>query len=183
MFPKINVFKIVSLHLKTLKSCVTNKPSLKDWLTFFVLPVSLSSSFVYYDVPLSKESISLFITILSILGGFSFNLLAIIFGYHDKIERSIKNENSIKWTYIKEIHSNISFSILNSFLCIAFLLLCKLDFKWANVTVDVLSRIYNLNYAVIIVNFSTFFLIIFYVITLLMILKRISILFNREMSK
>jgi len=170
MFPKINIFKIIRSHFSTLVRYETQKASWTDWLTFLILPLSITAFTIWKGFRFSNESVSLFIAILSILAGFSLNLLAIVFGYKDKIKRTISENEPLKSVYLKEIHHNISFSIINSLFCILFLLLTKINFDFGCIT-----TLFN-----ICLHFITMFFIIFYGLTILMILKRMSILFSTD---
>jgi hypothetical protein len=183
MFPKVNISNILLSHIRTLRSYSSKKSTWRDWLTFFVLPVFVGILFSIKFNLLGKDIINLLITILSILAGFSFNLLAIIFGYRDKIKRKIKDDDVLKKIYIREIHSNISFSVLNAILCIGLLLLNKLTTELLVFDFNLFQVAITLNLFDIVVSFSTYFCLMFYFLTILMILKRLSILFEIDIKE
>lgn len=183
MLPKINVSGIVLQHFETLKSHKTKKRTWNDRVTFFIIPSIVSVGFIYQNYKLDKDSLDVMIATLSILAGFSFNLQAIVFGYRDKIERSITNEDSIKNIYIKQIHSNISFSIINALASILLLFINRLTFSFAEITFQFLEIAYTINFIKVSVQFILYFSLIFYLLTLLMIVKRLNLLFNKEFDE
>lgn len=180
IFPKINIIKIVADHLGTLKSQLTNKPSLNDWLTFFIVPLVVSILLLIEGHFIKNNDVfNTLITILSILGGFSFNLLGIIFGYRDKIESYVK-DNPVKKLYLKEIHTNISFSIVNSMVCIVLLLLTRLNCSSLVINISAPFKLVSVDVYMYVINFFSFFSLTFYFLTLFMVIKRLNILFNHE---
>lgn len=177
MLAKVNVWRIVKTHLRTLRRYDSGRPAVSDWFTFLVLPVILSIALSACLDIRSSDAINSLITVLSILAGFSFNLLAIIFGYQGKIKRAIGPKDKAKKQYIREIHGNISFSVLNALLCILLLLLLKTELK---VTLPSFTLGQVDVSGIELVELITFFLLSFYALTLLMIIKRLSILFEHD---
>ncbi|PKQ68438.1 hypothetical protein BZG01_04280 [Labilibaculum manganireducens] len=186
LLPKINLTKIITGHLKTLRSIRTNRPSINDLITFLLIPLIFSLTCVHFDVKIGSNELGVWVTILAILAGFSFNLLAIIFGYFDKLKANINSNNEkdqeLKKIYLKEIHQNISFSILNSLFCIFFLLLSMIDFTQID-PIEIGSKLnIKLVFLEYIVDFTLYFSMIFYLFTLLMIIKRLNVLFKRDLN-
>jgi hypothetical protein len=113
MIERINILHIVKDHFSTLRNMRDVKGGITwpDFLLFLVMPLCLSCTLVYMNYNFDKQ-VSNLIAAISIFGGFLFNLLAIIYGQFDKIEKEIKdnhNSNKVKLTFLKEIHANISF--------------------------------------------------------------------------
>lgn len=149
-----------------------------DIFLFFVLPALISLFLTYLGYSFLSQLGNL-IAVISILGGFLLNLLAIIYGQIDNIKSDIKRLNKkdvesydvkIKKKFINEIHSNISFAIVLSI----FLLLSLLS-----ITIDI-PEICVKNFIKFTLIFINYFLMILFTLTLLMILNRIYILFNRS---
>lgn len=172
MFSRINFIKIIKAHLKTLRSLNQASDLIywNDFLLFYLIPISLSILLIYFNISI-KTQVSNLIAAISILGGFLFNLLAIIYNSMSNLKSdALKNE--IKNKYVKEIHSNISYNILISIFLIILLIIYNIDIKFNNVSITE-----GVN---IIVEFCTTFLLSHFFLTLLMVLNRIYILLDKE---
>lgn len=166
MFGKINVLKIIIDHVNTFKGIGTRKFKFSEIMLFAVIPIALSCYVVgwkkFYFKP---DHVNILIASLSILAGFLFNLLAMIFGFMDKLKENAENDD-IKLVLVKEIHINISFSILLSIFCIVFLLFCDVETVCLKVLFNVLAL----------------FFIISFLLAMLMVLKRIYIIMSKELA-
>ncbi|MCX6180488.1 MAG: hypothetical protein NT150_00985 [Bacteroidetes bacterium] len=168
MFSKIGFAKIIAGHIKTLKNFRTQKTSFWDILGFYVLPCAISYLMVKFDFKINDSVISAFIAAMSIFAGFLFNLLAIVYGFMDKIKANTNQQaedkfSALKKIYVDEIHSNITYNILISVLSIIPLIgLFSSDF-----VILLLSK------------YAAFFFVSHFLLTLLMILKRVYILLNK----
>jgi hypothetical protein len=166
MLGKINVLKIIGDHLKTLKSLRTGKVLWSEIALFFILPLGVSIYSVYFQCfSFDSGQVNILIASLSILAGFLFNLLAMIFGAMDKLKENA-NGDDIKLALVREIHINVSFSILLSVICIILLLFydCK---------IGLLKPFFNM---------MALFVIISFFLTLLMVLKRIYIIMSKDLN-
>ena len=162
MFDKINVVQIVKDHLDTLKNDNTKKPGNDDYFIFLILPLVLSTALLYFEIFLSEGAINIIITTLSILVGLLFNVIVLIF---DIIKRdsSIKLKNRI----LKQLLSNISFTILTSIVAIIFTLLTFIDIFFLKIFFEGV----------------VYFLLFLFLFTVLMIIKRMYILFVNEIDE
>lgn len=163
MLTRINIFDIVRSHFKTLRALGQLRGiTLLDFVVFLLVPI-ISSFYLAFNHVGFKSLTSDIITAISILAGFLFNLLAIIYTSIDKIKINGLN-SQIRKQFVLELHSNISYNILLSIFIIPFLLLYKLDIYecWADKT------LLGINY----------FLLFSFFLTLLMVLKRIFILLD-----
>jgi len=176
MFNRINISKIIYAHLKTLRRLDQNKNSesiyWKDTITFFIFPGLLSILLCYLELNVKSQLANL-IAIISIFGGFLFNLLAIIYSYTDKINSS--NSTPIQKIFVKEINSNISFCILLSIFIVIVLL------SYALIPEHNCALI--MKYIIHIIEYIIYFLSILFFLTLLMVLSRIFILLEKEGDK
>lgn len=164
IFSKINVISIITDHFKTFRSIRTGKIQKSDFFLFIIFPFFIGIYFILYKCfTFKSDHINILIASLSILAGFLFNLLAMVFGFMDKLKENA--ENDVKKLLVKEIHVNISFSILLSIFCILFLLFCYID-------ICILKKLFNI--------LSLSFCISFF-LTLLMVLKRIYIIMSKEL--
>ena len=179
MMQRINIYRIVKDHLKTLRSLNQsyNFINIGDFLLFFIFPsiISLTLNLLNYNFIKQLDNL---IASISILGGFLFNLLAIIYSQIENIKTDVeklgnndknKIEREIKNKFINEIHSNISFAIVLSIFLILSLL---------SITVE----IPEFKYKTLVENifiFINYFLMQLFTLTLLMIINRIYILFKK----
>jgi hypothetical protein len=170
MFQRINVGKIIVDHFRTLRRLNDNKVSKWDFSLFVFFPLSVAITFTYFNVGLSNHITDL-ITSVSIIGGFLFNLLAIIYGLMDKIKDDAAG-NPIKKVFVKEVHINISFNILVSlFLLVVLIIHSYVDHSY---TILWQLMLYKSLTALI------YFLLILFLLTMLMILNRVYILLKKD---
>ena len=160
MFNRIDIIKIIKAHARTLRDLNQkiddNTIYWRDILTFLIWPAILS--YIFYILKLNLVSqIANLIAIISIFGGFLFNLLAIIYSYIDKTKSQFTSE--VKRRFASEINANISFCILLSIFIILLLLIFSL----------LPNNLYIIYY----------FLILFF-LTLLMVLTRVFTLLQKE---
>ena len=161
MLKKINISQIIRNHFATLQNANTKKAEFDDYLTFFIIPVAVSSTLLYFKFYLKTDAINIIISTLSILVGLLFNVVVLIF---DIIKRD--KSNQIKNTVLRQILSNIAYTILLSIVAIIMTLFTYID-----------------NYVTqIIFNAIVYFLLTNFVMTVLMILKRMFHLFHKEIE-
>lgn len=179
MIQRVNIYRIVKDHLKTLRSLNQsyNFINIGDFLLFFIFPsvISLTLTLLNYNFINQLDNL---IASISILGGFLFNLLAIIYSQIENIKIDVKKlvdneenkiEKKIKNKFINEIHSNISFAIVLSIFLILSLLSTTIEipeFKYKTIIEHIFI-------------FINYFLMQLFTLTLLMIINRIYILFKK----
>lgn len=170
MISRINCYKIVVGHFNTLRSLGQESKRIywQDFVLFILLPLLISFVCTYYNLGF-RNQLSNLIAAISILGGFLFNLLAIIYNSMENLKKS-SGENMIKKKYTKEIHSNISYNILIAIFCIVCLLIYN---------VEIPNFIYCWIVERVVLFLNYFFLISFF-LTLLMVLNRVYILLDRS---
>lgn len=172
MLARINILNILGNHFLSLRRTDQTKRiiSLWDFILFFLFPLLLSS-FLAYKNYTPKDSVESLIAAVSIFGGFLFNLLAIIYGQIEKIQNDAnKEEDELKKRFVREIHSNISYSILLSIALVVSLLLLTVDIPQIKFDSIIKSGIIVLNY----------FLLFHFTLTLIMVLNRVYVLLNRS---
>lgn len=165
---KLSVTQIISSHIKTLRNYSSKRTSIKDLLTFLILPVligfTLERSFY-----LSDKFSSSILTVFSILTGLLFNFLVLIIDACSKQkQRTVKNNiNELrKLNLIKETFSNVSFSIL-----IAIIIICM------TLLLELVSSIALLSSGLLMIILS---LAIIFILTMLMVLKRMFVILNKD---
>lgn len=171
---------IVKKHLETFLPVDKNfnridgSFSKQDTFTYLILPLTISSVLTYKNFDLDKQVGNL-ISIISIFGGFLFNLMAIIYNYLDRPSSSQVRERRL---YANEINANISFGALLSIVCVLLLIIY-------NSIPEKILVFENLTYPIF--HIKQFFLgitsfcLLHFLLTLLMILGRVFILLQIEM--
>lgn len=159
LLEKINITKIITDHIETLKNDNSNRHGLDDYFTFLIIPTVIASFLIFFHILLNSNAINITITSLAILVGLLFNVIILIF---DIIKRDSKKQ--IKNKILQQLIANISFAILIS---IASILLILLTF-------------FNNYFVNLIFHWYLYFSLTLFLFTVLMILKRIHILFKNE---
>ena len=171
MFSKINISQIIKDHFNTLRNQATHKISGWDIFTFIVFPLIASLVILFIvGFTLDKDASSILITSLSVFSALLFNLLLLIFDIVTREERASKiiKDSPLKGKFLREIYSNISFSILISVICVAILLITLINIKivWFNQ----------------VVSFIVYYLVIQFLLTIFMVLKRVHVLISQEIK-
>jgi hypothetical protein len=171
VFSKINISQILKDHFKTLRNQETNRISGGDIFTFIALPIIVSLIILYViGFILDKDASSILITSLSVFSALLFNLLLLIYDIVKREERVSNTKDSpLTAKLLREIYSNISFSILISVICVSVLLITLLNIKaiWFNQ----------------IISFFVYYLVIQFLLTIFMVLKRVHVLLSQEIKE
>jgi di/tricarboxylate transporter len=174
MLAKINVADIIGDHFDTLRDYDTKGRNIGDITLFYVIPFIVAVVLAVLKIDLHKDLVNLLVTALSVFAALLFNLLLLVY---DVIKKTgdATNLEKLKREYLKEIYTNISYSIFVSILSIIFLLTSLLNFgaiKSFCCTSEVRTTL----------MIAAFFLLVNFLLTLFMILKRIHVLLSKEMS-
>lgn len=159
LLSKINITSIVKNHLNTLVNDNDKRPEFDDWLTFLIIPIVVAITLSYFDVNLNKDVVNVIITALSIFVGLLFNVVVLVFDIINK-----ESTTAIKKRLMNEIITNISYCILLSLVAILISLFVFLDNCFVVKTI----------------SFIIYFLLSNFLVTLLMVLKRVYVLFDNE---
>lgn len=172
MIDRINFTKIVVAHFSTLRKLNQKSKIIywQDFLLFICLPFSLAFFFSYCNIGF-KNQISNLIAAISILGGFLFNLLAIIYNSMENLKNDSK-KSRIKQKFVKEIHSNISFNILSAIFSVILLIIYN-----TNINFWCLTKYWSKT-----LIFLNIYLISTFILTLLLVLNRVHILLNKNIE-
>ena len=168
MIDKINVSKIIKDHMSSFRDYRTNRYRYGDFLLFLGSPLFIALTLIYFNVLLSENVVSILITAFSIFTALLLNLLILVY---DVVQKSKEDSmNKLKTRFIKEIYVNISFSVLTSILLIFLLLfICFIG-------------VYRTKVLVIVLQFTVYYLTFLFLLTLLMVLKRVHVLLSNEME-
>ncbi len=172
MLTRINILNIVKDHFRTLTRFNSNSRRVywKDFVLFIIIPLVIGTILVINGVSLTPYIENTIIAV-SIFGGFLFNLLAIIYSQIDKIKKDAESENNeLKRRFVKEIHVNISYSIVLSLAIIVMLVVSTFDFPK-----------FSYDYIIKGVFFGfIYFLLCKFLFTLLMVLNRVYLLLKKD---
>ena len=165
MFSKINVTNIVRDHFCTLKKYDSDRWSSGDFLLFVGVPVVVTVWMLVAELLLTKAAVGVLFAGISIFAGLLLNLLMMAHG----IIRSTVGKPRYKdeKRLLREIYSNISYSILAAIVMLGVMLI-------RFVTAEIV--------ALYIISGLTYLLIGNFLLTLLMVLKRIHVVLENEFS-
>jgi hypothetical protein len=164
MISKINTADIVRDHLRTLVNEHSGKISVGDYVLFFVLPAIVALLLLWLKGVFGPNVGGILITAFSIFAALLFNLLLLVYDIVKKTD-----EISLKRRFLKQIYSNISYAVFISIALIIFLLA-----YFVSMTSD---RLLVPRY---VLAFFVYTLSGNFVLSMLMILKRIHILLAHE---
>lgn len=166
MFKKLDVSQIVTDHIRTLRNYGAARVSVGDLFVFFGLPALLAALILYvFKTPVDKAAANILITSLSIFSALLLNLLMLIYDLVRKEEGITgPDDKSPAAQLLREIFSNISYSIVVSVFCVAILLIAYLDIR-SVVFLQVFSLV-------------VYFLVLQFLFTLFMVLRRVHILLS-----
>ncbi len=168
MFNKVNIWLIVSDHVSTLRNYANNKVWIGDILLFLLTPIAAALLLTFVlRFELNIDAINALITSLSVFSALLFNLLLLIYDILRK-ESGGPTQANLRRKFLSQIYANISFSILVAVISIALLLLLFIETR--------------LPYFTLALNLVIYFLVINFILTLLMILKRVHILLASEIN-
>lgn len=169
MINKINCFDIFVEHIQTLKSNRTGKTSMSDIFGFYVVPIMVGVAIAYYFPP-PETLVTVLITMLSIFSALLFSILVLILDAVKKATEATKpNERLV--LLLRQTYTNIAYSILVSlFGIVALLIPYFFDLKIHTTTHKIVGAVI---YAVL----------LHFLFTIAMVLKRMNIVFNQTMEK
>lgn len=165
LFDKANIFPIVKDHIYTLKDNRTDKISPSDIILFFVFPGVIAPLLVYLGFCIDKDVRNIMATSMAVFVALLFNVLLLIYDVVSRKE-SYDESSVIRRVLLKEVYSNIAFAILVAILSLVLLLMTAFV---EELVIEILSGI-------------IYYLAGVFILTLMMVLKRIHSLFNDQFS-
>lgn len=198
IFDRIEMSSILSQHLTTFyhyeKKQFYNKTEIpfSDKIVFFVIPVLFSVFLCFIGLRFNKDYVNITLTCLSIFTGLLFSLLTLVLGLIqgnqkikiDEVAVEEKKKTIARIELTNHLFINIGFSIILSILAIILVLTTQLY------PIKVISYINTWKYYGIfkelyfyLTNGIAYFLIIEFLLTLLMIVKRFTVLFLSQTTK
>jgi hypothetical protein len=200
MLEKINITKIFVEQVSTFKKYGSDKYSSMDIALFLVLPAIISGFLLLAcNMPLTSGMIVVLVTSFSIFAALLFNLLLLTYDIvvksnngkekrEDVNDSQGKSNGSKKLTVteklLKETYINISFCITISLISIILLIILYFFVEAetaANLGKNIPSFLVNsLTYTVPFFSFLVYYLSSQFMLTLLMIIKRINVLLSKQ---
>ncbi len=198
IFDRIDISSIFSQHLTTFyhyeKQKFYNKNTIpvSDKILFIIIPIVLSVVLCMMGFRFNKDYVNITLICLSIFTGLLFGLLTMIFNLiqenqkksTDNLEPVSKKKTIAKADLTKHLFINIAFSIVLSILALAFVILTQFYPS------KIISIIKTWDYYFCIkeiflytVNGISFFLLIEFILSLLMIIRRFTVLFLNQISE
>lgn len=168
MFDKINISKIFRDHVATLEDNSTGQRSTGDMVLFFILPIIPSCVMVWFKTSLDTNVVSILVTCMSVFAALLFNLLLLIYDIIRKTSNGA-GQSGEKAKFLRQIYSNISFCILTA--------IVTLIFSLSHFIVQDVMAIRLLVVA------GVYYLVIVFVLTLFMVLKRVHVLLSHEIGQ
>ena len=169
MLDKVNITKIVRDHLGTFKDNSTRKYRPLDFLLFFLVPLLAAAGFVAILGTLPTNLIGVIATSLSIFTALLLNLLLLAYNIARNSEPpSDEGIREMKEKLFHEIFSNIAFAVLVSLVTVGSVLVFGLVSDCASML------------ATYILSSVIYYLGTLFLLTLLMLLKRVYALLSNE---
>lgn len=163
MINKINVYNIIRDNFRTLVHDSDGTRSDGDIVLFVVVPLIASAALLSLKGVFGQTTSGVLITAYSIFAALLFNLLLLVY---DIVKKSA---SSLKSRFLKQVYSNISYSVFISILLIAILLAYYVSMSSP-----------RLIYAKYALAFFVYALTANFLLTMLMILRRVHILLSKE---
>ena len=165
MIGKINVSDIIRDHFRTLVHETDGTPSGGDIVLFFGVPMIAAALLLFLKGVFGEGISGVLITAYSIFAALLFNLLLLVY---DIVKKSDKAA-SLKSRFLKQIYSNISYSVFISIALIVILLAYFVSMSS--------PRLLYIKYGL---AFLVYALSANFILTMLMVLKRVHILLSKE---
>lgn len=195
LFDRIDISQIFIKHFATLYDhrALTlhgkRRMSFEDIFTFLLFPLFTSLILVIlFDLFINDNYLNIIITSLSIFVGLLFGFLTLVYDIVKTervvvLQKDVTHEQKIKFRLVKELFINIAFAIALSILSIFATLLTRFSPKIITALLKELDwYMYIKKGYQYTTNVLAIFLIILFIATLLMILKRFFIIFINEFN-
>ncbi len=168
---KINVFPLAKDHLATLSDYSRNRRSIVDYFLFLVLPVVFGGVIVWFGFGFRSDAVNGFLSTFSILVGLLLNLLVLVLTVASG-QAHFSADTKMRKTLLQQIFVNICFAVLVSVVVVitALVALSYMRSEPGATTGKIATFILS--------SFTVNFML-----TMLMILKRMYAAMQREIEK
>lgn len=169
---KINILSIIVCHIKTLRDGDSEKISASDFIVFYALPAAVIFLLIFFKIEIPEKAMELSISIFSIFAALLLSVQVAIYSVSlreisapDDQKKKGEYENRLKFRkrIIKELNDNVSYLILLSVVAVTVTLLSFVACPYKAIVNAIATAIY-----------------IHFFLTIIMVVKRASIVFSRE---
>lgn len=176
---KINLWWIIRDHLDTLVDFPQTKISRSDMVVFFALPVAIAGAAAYFNFSLKTDVLNGLMAAFAIFAGLLLNLLVLVFSFTQTNTSHPAGPTDIyiriRRQVLRQMHANISFSIVIALAVVVVALVSLWDLKHnEGTTPGSTGWVATFLIALLTSNF---------VLTLMMVLKRMHILITNEFDR
>jgi hypothetical protein len=168
MFTKIDVTAVIGAHFATLKDTAQERMSRIQLGEFLGLPLIFAIALAYLRVNVPGVAVAALLAAAAVFGGLLFNLLVVMFDVAER-EPPAHVSGGAWRTFLVELNANVAFSVLATLAMTALLVVL------AVVNTD--SGI-----AIRLVSFIFWYVCGLFVLTLLMIVKRVNVVFTSQLK-
>lgn len=165
MSTKINPRQIIVDHVATLRDHGTGSISPFDIGIFIALPALAGLASYIFERSMSDNVIAILVSSFSIFAGLLINVLVLIYTVSLRAREEF-DEGALERDFLREIFANVSYEILVSIVIVAFLSVLSLLKDNARVAVSSVIIALSINF----------------VLTLLMVIKRLHILLRKRLA-
>lgn len=158
MIPLINIDDIIRKHFQTLKEDANLFYRL---LYFLIIPLLIAGVFLYFHKLLTENIVNALITAFSIFVGLLLNIILIIFAI---VNNSNGKLPSLKLRLLEHLYANSIYTLLLSTILVIILIVLLVLNEWTSCLL------------IFIFSFVVYFGITHFIMTLLMIFKRLYVL-------
>lgn len=179
MFVLIDIRAIINKHYETLKS---DAPERFILILFLVLPLVIAILLTYYNKLLTNNAVSNLTTAYTLFTGFLLSIIFLLFDAESKLPHDASNYAEKK-LLLNHLYANTLYALLVSIITFVILIAITIMGVGADINnvgnspinIGNVSPMENFlsNYPLIIFSFAVYFLVAHFIITLLMILKRL----------
>lgn len=170
---KIDVTPIVRAHVSTMRDHSDNRYSLADFALFYGLPVVAAVIASRLGWKFNADVLNSLLTSFSIFAGLLLTLLLLIFTFSARDEQPTM-VSRLRVSLVKELHDNVAYSILIAIVLVGVTMIAITILK-----MNEGAEAFTGPWLTGIVSFLT----LHFMLILLMILKRLHIIMNREIER
>jgi hypothetical protein len=173
---KIDVTRIMKSHFSTMRDHSSGRYSAVDIVTFYGLPVLAGAGAAYFRWRFDSDVLNSLLAAFAIFAGLLLNLLLLVFTFSVR-EDEPSMVSRTRGDLVKELHDNIAYSVLVSIALVVVIMIEVASLKRPDLKPDVHAYTGAFGTALIV------FLTVNFILTLLMILKRIYIVLSYQITK
>lgn len=174
MLDKIDVSRIIAGHVDTLRDFSSGRRSFADIAVFFGTPLVVAGLAWYLRWGLYVDALNAILAAFAIFAALLLNLLLLIYTF--STDRSHPGALAkVRGALVRELHDNIAFATLTSIAIVVATLISVAQLK--------IQDPINPRHTGRVMTFVIVYLTTNFILTVLMVLKRIHVLLSRELEQ